>query len=181
MSRNSSNADIFKNTKLEYQEALKKCGHTIKLTYTPPNHEQNNVRRKRQRKVIWFKPPFNLDVSTNMAKIFLNFIEKHFPRSSKLQKIFNKNIVKVSYSCTQNMLQIIKSHNKKIVQKEIQETLECNLRVKTDCPLNGDCRKESVIHKCTATTCNSKKVYLGLTEIEFKKQRYYDHAKSFKN
>ena len=181
MSRNSSNADIFKNTKLEYQEALKKCGHTLKLTYTPPNHEQNNVRRKRQRKIIWFKPPFNLDVSTNMAKIFLNFIEKHFPRSSKLQKIFNKNTVKVSYSCTQNMLQIIKGHNKKIVQKEIQETLECNCRVKTYCPLNGDCRKESVIYKCTATTSNSKKVYLGLTEIEFKKQRYYDDAKSFKN
>ena len=79
------------------------------------------------------------------------------------------------------MSQIIKGHNKKIVQKETQETLECNCRVKTDCPLNGDCRKESVIYKCTATTCNSKNVYLGLTETEFEKQRYYDHVKSFKN
>ena len=32
-----------------------------------------------------------------------------------------------------------------------------------------------------AITCDSKKVYLGLTEGEFKKQRYYDHVKSFKN
>ena len=79
------------------------------------------------------------------------------------------------------MSQIIKGHNKKIVQKETQETLECNCRVKTDCLLNGDCRKESVIYKCTATTCNSKKVYLGLTEGEFTKQRHYDHVKSFKN
>ena len=79
------------------------------------------------------------------------------------------------------MSQIIKGHNKKIAQKETQETLPCNCRVKTDCPLNGDCRKESVIYKCTAITCNSKKVYLGLTEGEFKKQRYYDHVKSFKN
>ena len=79
------------------------------------------------------------------------------------------------------MSQIIKGHNKKIIQKETQETLECNCRVKTDCPLNGDCRKESVIYKCTATTCNSKKVYLGLAGGEFKKQRYYDHVKSFKN
>ena len=181
MSRNSSNADIFNNTKLEYEEALKKCGHTTKLTYTPPNHEQNNVRRKRQRKIIWFNPPFNLDVSTNLAKIFLNLIEKQFPRSSKLHKIFNKNTVKVSYSCTQNMSQIIKGHNKKIVQKETQETLECNCRVKTDCPLNGDCRKESVICKCTAAACNSKKVDLELTEGELKKQRYYDQVKSFKN
>ena len=181
MSRNSSNADIFNNTKLEYEEALKKCGHTTKLTYISPNNEQNNVRRKRQSKIIWFNPAFNLDVSTKMAKIFLNLIEKHFPRSSKLHKIFNKSTVKVSYSCTQNMSQIIKGHNKKIAQKETQETLPCNCRVKTDCPLNGDCRKESVIYKCTAITCNSKKVYLGLTEGEFKKQRYYDHVKSFKN
>ena len=52
LSQNSSNADIFSNTKLEYEEALKKCGHTTKLTYNPPNHEQNNARRKRNRKSI---------------------------------------------------------------------------------------------------------------------------------
>ena len=74
LSRNSSNADIFNNTKLEYEEALEKCGHTTMLTYTTPIHEQNNVRRKRQRKIIWFNP--SLDVSTNVAKIFLNLIEK---------------------------------------------------------------------------------------------------------
>ena len=38
-----------------------------------------------------------------------------------------------------------------------------------------------MLYKCTATTFNPKKVYLGLTEGEFKKQRYYDHIKSFKN
>ena len=79
------------------------------------------------------------------------------------------------------MSKIIKGHNKKIVQKETKETLQCKSRVKTDCLLSGGCIKESVIYKCTATTCNSKKVYLGLTEGEFKKQRYYDHVKSFKN
>ena len=30
-------------------------------------------------------------------------------------------------------------------------------------------------------TCNSKKLYLGLTEREFKKQRFYYHVKSFKS
>ena len=52
LSRNSSNADIFNNTKLENEEALKKYGHTVKLTYTSPNYEQNKVRIKRQRKII---------------------------------------------------------------------------------------------------------------------------------
>ena len=44
LSQNSSNADIFNNTKLEYEEALRKCEHTTKLTYTSPNYEQNNAR-----------------------------------------------------------------------------------------------------------------------------------------
>ena len=93
LSPNSSNVHIFNSTKLEYEKALKKCGHKTKLTYNPPNHEQNNVRRKRERKIIWFNPPLNLDLSTNVAKIFLNLIEKHFPCSSKLHKIFNKNTI----------------------------------------------------------------------------------------
>ena len=38
-----------------------------------------------------------------------------------------------------------------------------------------------MIYKYAATTCNSKKVYFGLTEGELKNQRYYDHTKSFKN
>ena len=47
-----------------------------------------------------------------------------------------------------------------------------------DFPLTGDRRKESVIYKFTAAIFDSKKVYLGLTEGEFKKQRCYDHVKS---
>ena len=94
----------------------------------PPNHKQNNVRRKQQRKIIWFNSPFNLDISTNVAKILLNLIEKHFPHSSKFHNIFNKNTVKISYSYTQNMSQIIKGYNKKIVQRETQETLQSNCR-----------------------------------------------------
>ena len=76
------------------------------------------------------------------------------------------------------MSQIIKGHNKKIVEKETQETLDCNYRVKTDCPLNGDCIKESVSYKCTATTSDWKKVYFGLNEGQL---RYYDHVRSFRN
>ena len=43
------------------------------------------------------------------------------------------------------MSQIIKGHNKKIVLKETQQTLECNCRVKTDCPRNDDCRKAQLV------------------------------------
>ena len=79
------------------------------------------------------------------------------------------------------MSQIIKGHNKKIVKKETQETLDFNCTVKTDCPFNGHRRKESATYKCTAAIFDPKKVYLGLTEREFKRQRYFDHVKSFRS
>ena len=76
------------------------------------------------------------------------------------------------------MSQKIKGPDKKIVQKETQEALDCNCRVKTDCLLDGNCRKKRVIYKCIATTCDSKK---GLTKGEFKKKSCNDHVKSFRN
>ena len=93
LSRNFSRAYIFNITKLEYEKAMKKCRHTTKLTYTPRNLIKNNSRRKWQCKIIWFKPLFNLDVSTNVAKIFLSLIEKGFLHSSKLHKTFDKNTI----------------------------------------------------------------------------------------
>ena len=141
-----------------------------------PNLQQHSTRRGTQ-KIIWFNPPFSLNVKTNVAKIFLQLIDTHFPPTHKLCKIFNCNTVKVSYSCTQNISHIIKGHNKKVTQIKRNHQLECNCRIKTECPLNGDCRKEDVIYKCTAlTTFQPKKVYLGLAEGEFKKQRYYNHT-----
>ena len=109
MSQNSSNADIINNTKLEYEQALKKSWHTTKLTYTPPNHQQNNLRTTKQRKITWINPPFNLDISTNVAKIFLNLIENHFTRSSKLHKSLKKSTVKRLSSVTAEFRQIVPS------------------------------------------------------------------------
>ena len=78
------------------------------------------------------------------------------------------------------MANIIKGHNNKLTNTKVRQQLACKCRVKSDCPLNGDCRKESIVYKCTACTIRQlKKVYLGLTEREFK-TRYYKHSKSFR-
>ena len=78
------------------------------------------------------------------------------------------------------MANIIKEHNNKLTNTKVQQQLACNCRVKSDCPLNCDCRKESIVYKCTACTIwQLKKVYLGLTEREFK-TRYCKHSKSFR-
>ena len=83
------------------------------LHYTPSNNCNSNKRR--QRNIIWLNPPFSKNVRTNVGKIFLNLINKHFPSSSCLHKIFNRNTVKVSYSCMDNCKSITSKHKTRIL------------------------------------------------------------------
>ena len=48
--------------------------------------------------------------------------------------------------------------------------------------MNGKCKVNNVIYKCTvyATPTFKQRVYLGIAESDWK-QRYYNHKKSFKN
>ena len=113
VSRNFSNEEAFNSSKCQYEKALGDSGYTdFKLEFykTITNH----TKRNRQRNIIWFNPPFNRAVSTNVGKRFLQLLRHHFPPSNKLQKIFNKNTMKVSYCCTQIVASIMKLHNKKM-------------------------------------------------------------------
>ena len=117
-----------------------------------------------------------------MAKSFLQLVDKHFPRSHKLHKIFNRNNLKVSYSCTTNMANIIKSHNQKILNENngVSNERKCNCRNKDLCPLDGACLTSNVIYEATVTTTTGDtKTYIGMTEHEFK-TRYNNHKLSFR-
>ena len=65
-------------------------------------------RRNRNRKVIWFNPPFNSCVRTNVGKQFLKLIKKHFTVNHRFYKILNKNTIKLSYSCMPSVGSAIK-------------------------------------------------------------------------
>ena len=120
-------------------------------------------------------------MSKNVAERFLDLLDRHFAPNNQLHKIFNKNTVKVSYSCTLNVGSIIKSHNKKPINAENKQTKDCNCRKKEECPLKGKCRSEDIIYKCVVTaTGHPRKVHLGTAEGDFK-QRYCNHKKSFQN
>ena len=80
-------------------------------------------KQNRSSNIIWFNLSFNKNVSTNVAKRFLNLIDQHFLESNKLHTIFNRNTLKVSYSCTQNMSSMIKSHNKKVINKDVKDVM----------------------------------------------------------
>ena len=179
LNQNSSNENVFNSSKTEYEEALKNSGYkNFTLKFEP---KVEKPKRNRNRKIIWFNPPFSKNVSTNIGKRFLNLIDRHFPKTHKLYKIFNRNTVKLSYSCTKNMGRIIKTHNKKLTTTKTTEILDCNCRSKQNCPLNGLCRSSSVIYKCIASVPNKPdKVYIGLTEGEWKK-RHSGHKTSFKH
>ena len=178
--RNSSNSDIFNSSKEEYKTALKNSGYkNIDFKYIAEN--KNDNRQNRRRNIIWFNPPFSQTVSANVGKRFLNLLDKHFPPNNQLHKIFNRNTVKVSYSCTPNVGSIIKSHNKKLTNTESKQMKDCNCRKKEECPLEGKCRSEDIIYKCVATAIGHRqRAYLGTAEGEFK-QRFYNHKKSFRN
>ena len=106
----------------------------------------------RKRKIIWFNP-YNQNMSTNIAKIFLKLVEKS-----------------------------IKKHTNFIQNKKNKTTLSCNCPYKNGCPLNGNFRTENVIHKYTSQTKNKvKKVYLRVSEREFSKNRYCNHQQSLRN
>ena len=53
----------------------------------------------------------------------------------------------------------------------------CNCRIKTDCPLEGECLSESIIYKATV---DNKETYIGLAGGTFK-QRFTAHKASFRH
>ena len=114
--------------------ALENRGYrSIKFNYTETR--ENKLKHNRSRN-IWFNPPCSQNVITNLAKSFLNLLGHSFPKSNKLLKIFNRNAVKVSYSCKENMSSIIISHNMKLIKNNATNTKPCHCRSKSTCPLN---------------------------------------------
>ena len=172
LSEISSSEEIFKNAVPEYQEALKKCGYDEELVYEKPDSIQSQ-RKKRTRQIIWFNPPYSANVKTNVGKIFLDLVRTHFHKYHKYHKIFNKNTVKISYSCMKNVATIIRGHNVSILKKEEPPAKKCNCPSGVVCPLNGECLEKNVIYegrvKEVATAV--ERPYVGLTGNEWKKRR----------
>ena len=81
----SCNKEEFDKVKSVYESALKDSGHFSSMSY---NSNTQNARRNRNRKVIWFNPPYSQNVKTNIGKLFIKLVRKHFPK--------NKNTIRFS-------------------------------------------------------------------------------------
>ena len=178
----SSNEAIFYKSIKDYENALKCSGFNENLTYLPPtiiNEEHVQEKKKRKRNIIWYNPPYSVNIKTNIGKTFFKLVKKHFPKENRFHKIFNKNSLKLSYSCMKNVSEIISSHNKSIL-KPSNPQFGCNCRDKGNCPLDNKCLTPHVIYKAGVSNTQNDEVksYIGLAETSFK-DRYCNHTKAF--
>ena len=182
----SSDRAVFNEAAPPYQEALRKSGYKHQLEFKPPPQRPPQQKRMRRRNVIWFNPPYNKNVKTNIGRAFISLINRSFPADHKLRKIFNRNTLKLSYGCMPNVKQLIDGHNKAILnnngiaQPRQDEEKKCNCRKKEECPLNGECLVNEVVYQATVKTKDTKETYIGLTAKEFK-ARYRNHQMSFRH
>ena len=65
--------------------------------------------------IIWFNPPFSLNVSINIGKTFFSLLGKHFPKTHQFHKLFNRNNLKVSYSSVPNFKSVVSGHSKNVL------------------------------------------------------------------
>ena len=182
LSKISCNETVFNAAAPAYQEALDKSGYKHKLKFDPEARNSKNTCRNRKRKICWFNPPFNLNTKTNVGKIFLILIDKSFPPGHPLQKICNRNTIKLSYRCTPSMNSVISARNAKLLAPP-QDTVNkvCSCPANKPCPLGGKCLEKSIIYKATVKQENNQtNTYIGLTCNSFKK-RFYSHNASFRN
>ena len=149
-----------------YIDALKNSGFREEFTYQEENIPNNINKEKkkkkyshknRKRNIIWSNPPFCRLACINVGKYLLKLIDKHFKHDNILHKIFNRKTLKISYSCTKNIFQIINNHNKEII-KEFQDRTnnnnnnnckqnECNCKTRNNCPMNGLCNLNNVVYQ----------------------------------
>ena len=175
----SCSKEYFDKAASAYNNALKVSGfhENIEFTSIPP------PRMSRDRKIILFNPPYSVNVTANIGRIFLRLVDKHFPRHPKYCKLFNRNNIKISYSCIPNMARFIRSHNTSLLKDPVPTDIkERSCRRKLERPLNKKCLSECLIYKASVERpdTNETKHYYGTCDKNFK-ERYNSHTASFRN
>ena len=184
----SCNEEVFHEEKVMYQAGLNRSGfNDYRMKYLPKPEERRAKKKKaRSRKVIWFNPPWAMNVKTPVGKYFRQAIQKFFPPEHPLSKFYNKNTLKISYCTTKNLGAHIAAHNRRILQPAQREVPRCNCKnkFKPNCPLPGKCTVSNVVYQADVITTDRRgrviKTYFGQTKREFK-LRYREHMQAFKN
>ena len=78
LSQNSSNKSELEKAAPDYEKVLQKSGFNIKLQYKAPKKPKS---RNRRRNTIWFNPPHNATVKTNIGKEFFLSVKQAFSQT----------------------------------------------------------------------------------------------------
>ena len=160
----SSSEVEFNDAEDDYQQVLSEAGYSEKLTYDPEHSRSTRGTKRRRRNIVWFNPPYSRNVATNIGKELFNLLRIHFPVQHPLHRLFNRNTVKLSYSCTMNLDSIIKAHNAKILKKEDNsgnDDKTCNFRDQTACPVGNNCLKKTSFIKPLFNTRTRNRITLA--------------------
>ena len=91
------------------------------------------------------------------GKIFVRLGDEYFPLNHKYYKLFNRNNIKLSYTCIPSMSNVSRKYNSKILNNLAPCTIKtCNFRRETDSHTNGNCLFECFIYKASVDTTTNK-------------------------
>ena len=77
-----------------------------------------------------------MEVVNKFGSEFFKLLKRNFPVTNPQNKIFNKNNIKLSYSCIPNINSIInKSNTIKLNKEQYNEAPKCNLIIRPSVPL----------------------------------------------
>ena len=149
----SANETIFDQTAPLYQAELDRNGYNYRLKFDPPQGVGGKKTRRKKKRIVWFNPPYSMDVKTDVGAKFLKIIDRCFPPGSILHPVLNRKTLKLSYRCLPNIGSIIAGHNCKLLsnfegRKNVQ-TPTCNCQKKEDCPVPGKCTLKNVMYHTT--------------------------------
>lgn len=98
------------------EQILASCGYKEKTIYVEKSVQ--NQKNKEKTKEVSHGSIYHTakTVKTNIRKYFFRLINEQFLQEHKFQKIFNKNAIKLSFSCMSNIKSPISGHSQKILQ-----------------------------------------------------------------
>ena len=154
LSKISASKEIFDDAAPLYQAELQKNGYHHTLEFDKA--ATTNRRKTRKRKVLYFNPPYSINVKTNIGARFLRLLDQHFPPGSPLHPLLNRTKVKLSYRCLPNLKTQIAKHNFKILnQVKNDPPPRCNCQDPSTCPLPGKCTVSNLVYQAKVTSNNT--------------------------
>ena len=114
----NANQELFDQAAPVYQNALRRSKHSHHMEFSSDPHrpspsgfnlEPTSSKKRRRRDVIYWNPPYSLNVETNIGGRFLALIDRCFPKGSIMSKVFNRSNLKLSYRTCLMMVTLVSS------------------------------------------------------------------------